>query len=363
MIAPERRRVLLDTIEAQRLGCELSGSPLSAEVLAAVAADVAADGPYADLLDDLATARMGEAVLLRLLAGLHGLVLAGDAPDLAAHYPSVGGAPGRELADAVRAAATGHAEALARRVGEGVQTNEVGRSATLVGGYLEAARTGRPLRILEIGASAGLNLLVDRYRYVGREGAFGPPDSPLVFAHPWVADEPELSVPLEVVERRGCDRSPIDASTPEGRRRLRSFVWADQLDRLARLDAALAVAAADPPTVDRAAAGPWLEEQLAVPVPGRTTVVAHSIVLQYLELDERRRAVAAIERAGRAATEAAPLCWLRLEPGGDQAELRLTRWPGGGTRRLARSSYHGPPVVWRPGPVVDDDPGARTPRR
>ena len=67
MIAPERRRVLLDTIEAQRLGCELSGSPLSAEVLATVAADVAADGPYADLLDHLATARIGEAVLLRLL--------------------------------------------------------------------------------------------------------------------------------------------------------------------------------------------------------------------------------------------------------------------------------------------------------
>ncbi|MCB0971710.1 MAG: DUF2332 family protein, partial [Acidimicrobiales bacterium] len=129
------------------------------------------------------------------------------------------------------------------------------------------------------------------------------------------------------------------------------FVWADQLDRLARLDAALEVARADPPTIDRTSAAPWLEEHLARPAPGLATVVVHSIVLQYLTRDERGRAVAAIEAAGAAATDDAPIWWLRLEPGGDQAELRVTRWPGGATRRLARSSYHGPPVVWQPGPV------------
>ena len=363
MTPDERRRTLLDTIEAQRLGCELSGSPLSAAVLSAVAGDVAAGGTYAALLDQVAAAPIGDAALLRLLAGLHGLVLAGDAPELARHYPSVGGTPGRELADAVLDAGAAHGEVLAARLRQGVQTNEVGRSATLLGGYLEAARGGRPLRVLEVGASAGLNLLVDRYRYVGRHGSFGPPDSPLSFDRPWVGEEPELSTPIEVVERRGCDRAPIDATDPAGRARLRSFVWADQLDRLARLDAALEVAQAGPPALDRSAAAPWIERQLATPTPGRTTVVVHSIVLQYLDADERQRFVAAVERAGRAATDEAPLCWLRLEPGGDQAELRLTRWPGGATQRLARSSYHGPPVVWQPGPGVVGDPVAPPPSR
>ena len=104
----ERHRTLLDAIEAQRLGCELSGSPLSADILAAVAADVAAGGAYADLLDEVATAPMGDAALLRLLGGLHELVLAGEQPDLAVHYPSAGGVPGPGLAEAVLAAVPAH---------------------------------------------------------------------------------------------------------------------------------------------------------------------------------------------------------------------------------------------------------------
>ncbi|MCB0972705.1 MAG: DUF2332 domain-containing protein, partial [Acidimicrobiales bacterium] len=229
MIDAAGKRTLLDTIEAQRFGCELSGSPLSAEVLATVAAEVTADGPYGQLLEPVATAPIGDAALLRLLGGLHGLVLAGRAPALAAHYPSVGGTPGPRLADAVRAAAVEHAPELAEALRRGVQTNEVGRSATLIGGLLEIGAEGRPVRLLEVGASAGLNLLGDRYRYVGRTGAWGPEASPLRFDRPWFADEPDLASGLEIAERRGCDRAPIDATDPEGRRRLRSFVWADQL--------------------------------------------------------------------------------------------------------------------------------------
>ncbi len=103
---------------------------------------------------------------------------------------------------------------------------------------------------------------------------------------------------------------------------------------------------ADPPVVDRASAPEWLVAQLAEGRPGCTTVVAHSIMFQYLSDDGRRAMLAAIDEAGQAATEDAPFAWLRLEPGGDQAELRLTTWPGGTTHLLGRSSYHGPPVVW-----------------
>ena len=341
------RRDLLEVIEAQRLGCELAGSPLYAAVLDAVAADVARQGPIAGLLAPLADAPFGDAVLLRLLAGLHALVLEGEAPELAAHYPSVGGAPGPTLAVAVHRTVAAHRAELAAHLEEGVQTNEVGRSATLLGGYLEVARHGLPLRVLELGASAGLNLLFDRYRYLDRERSFGPVDSPLAFDRPWFGGGPDLDLPLEVVERSGCDLAPIDPTTPAGRLRLRSFVWADQPERLARLDAALEVARAHPPTVEQADATVWLADRLRDPRPGCVTVVSHAIVFQYLSAEGRKDLLAVLDGAAARATDEAPLAWLRLEPGGDQAELRLTTWPGGTTRLLATSAYHGPPVAWR----------------
>ena len=101
-----------------------------------------------------------------------------------------------------------------------------------------------------------------------------------------------------------------------------------------------------PAPVDEADAPQWLADQLAEPVPGTATVVVHSIMFQYLSLDSRRALVDAIEHAGRAAAPDAPVAWLRMEPGGDQAEVRLTTWPGNVARLLATSSYHGPPVRW-----------------
>jgi hypothetical protein len=347
-LRPAERGALLAVVETQRLGCELAGSPLYAEVLQAVAHDLDRNGPCAAVLAGVADAPFGDAVLLRYLAGLHRLALAGEAPELAAHLPSAGGHPGRGLAAAVVAATEAHAPTLVAALGEGVQTNEVGRSASLLGGFLEVARAGLPLRVLEVGASAGLNLLFDRYRYEAGEDAFGPADSPLRFVEPWVSRAPDLATPVDVAARRGCDAAPIDPSSPEGRLRLRSFVWPDQLDRLARLDAALSVVdRVGAPVVDRAGAAAWASAQLADPAPGVATVLTHSIVLQYLDPLERATLVAAIESAGARADDRAPLAWLRLEPGGDQAELRLTTWPGGHTRVLATSAYHGPPVLWR----------------
>jgi len=341
------RSSLLETIETQRLGCELAGSPLYAAILDVVSADVARAGPVGAVLEPVASAPFGDAVLLRLLAALHLLVLDGRAPRLATQFPSVGGSADDRLGAAVLATVEAHADEIAACLREGVQTNEVGRSAALLGGFIEVARLGLPLRVLEVGASAGLNLLFDQYRYVHGDGSFGPVDSPLRFDHPWFARAPDLSVPVAVVERRGSDIAPIDVATAAGRRRLKSFVWADQLDRLARLDAALDVAAEAPPRIDRAAAPSWLAGQLSTPVADACTVVVHSIMFQYLSATERHDMVDHIEAAGGAASPSEPVAWLRLEPGGDQAELRLTVWPGGRTRVLATSAYHGPPVVWR----------------
>jgi hypothetical protein len=347
---PKGPSSLLEVVEAQRSGCELVGSALYAATLAVVAADLIRGGPLARPLAPVADAPFGDAVLLRLLAGLHRLVLEGRAPELAAHYPSVGGRepPGAALGPALRSVAERHAATLAADMALGVQTNEPGRSATLLGGYLAvAAERGLPIEVLEVGASAGLNLLFDRYRYLDVDQAFGPPDSPLAFERPWYGGGPDLSVALAVADRAGCDLAPLDPTAPADRQRLRSYVWADQLGRLARLDAALEVAATGAPRVERADAVRWLEGRLGRRSSGRTTVVVHSIVLQYLAPGDRRRLVELVEAAGTDATPEAPLAWLRMEPGGDQAELRLTTWPGGRSRLLATSAYHGPPVVWR----------------
>jgi hypothetical protein len=140
-----------------------------------------------------------------------------------------------------------------------------------------------PLRVLEIGSSAGLNLRWDRYRYDGgADGTgFGPVNSPVRLTGGYHAPAPRLDVLAMVAERRGCDASPLDATAREDQLTLKSFVWPEQADRLARLDAALQVAERVPAPVDRADAGEWVEAQLAddSAAAGTATVVFHSIVV------------------------------------------------------------------------------------
>jgi hypothetical protein len=329
-----------------------AASPLYAAVLDAVIADVVAGGACRAVLEPHRDDPFGSALGLRFLGAVHRLVLAGRAPGLAAHYPTMGGRPGDpvEVGAAFVAAVAGHAEEIGRGVRVPVQTNEPGRSASLLGGFLAVARATRlPLRVLELGASAGLNLRWDHFGYEGGGQRFGPVDSPLQFRDPFAGLGPDLSVTAPVAERRGCDPNPIDPSGTEGRALLRSFVWPDQLHRLERLDAAIAVAAAVPVVIDRARAGPWLDDRLARPVPGTATVVVHSVMMQYLTAAERQQVRARLARAGDRAAPRAPLAWLRMEPGGPVAEVRLTTWPGGRTRLLATSTFHGPPVTWRAG--------------
>ncbi|MGH7965928.1 MAG: DUF2332 family protein, partial [Candidatus Binatia bacterium] len=155
-----------------------------------------------------------------------------------------------------------------------------------------------------------------------------------------------FDVRAEVVERRGCDASPVDPCSTEGRLTLMSYIWADQLPRFARLRGALEVVQQIPAVVEQADASDWLAAQLDNAATGRATVVFHSIVMQYLTEAGRERVRQALEQAGKSATAAAPLAWLRMEPDGTYAEVRLTSWPGGEERLIATAGYHGQPVQW-----------------
>ncbi|MCW2665180.1 MAG: hypothetical protein JWN57_142 [Frankiales bacterium] len=333
--------------------CRLHGSPLTAALLTGAADELAIRGPVADLLQPLAGDPRGGVPSLRFAGARHRLVLERRAPALARHYPSVGGsAPPEQVWPAAREAVAEHRAELARSVRRPVQTNEVGRSAALYGGLLRlTGATGRPVRLLEIGASGGLNLRVEHFAYETAAGVLGDPRSPVRLQDPWRGRAPDPG-PLTVVERTGCDPAPLDPTSEADRLTLTSYVWADQVDRLDRLRGAMEVAARVPATVTGEPASAFLQRELAEPVPDAVTVVWQSVVRQYLAPDERERVTALLAQAGARASPEAPLAWLALEPeqvgAGEYAfRLTLTTWPGGEHRVLADCLGHGPPVTWR----------------
>jgi hypothetical protein len=341
---------LVAAFRTQARGCELTGSPIYADLLDRAADDVARGGLFADLVSTYRGVPMLDALPLRVLAAVHAMVLGGRAPGLAAFYPSAQGhfeadAAWRALCDLCDAHRTElqHAAATLR-----VQTNEVRRSAVLAPGFLRvAARTGLPLRIREIGSSAGLNLIFDRYGYELGSHRLGDADSPLQLTASWDGGTPDLAATLRVASRRGCDVAPFEVRDPQHRLRLESFIWPEQLERLARLRAAIAVALRDSPTIDRAGAGDWVEAQAAEPARGVATVFFHSVVWWYIPEAERARITSAIEAAGARATRDAPVAWLRMEGSRvEETELRLRLWPDGADTHLANAHWHGASVRW-----------------
>jgi hypothetical protein len=275
-------------------------------------------------------------------------VLQGKAPQLAACYPSAGGDSGCDgLWQRFRTVVDEHAAVLREMVQRPVQTNEVGRCAPLLGGFLEIAqRTALPLRLLEVGAAGGLILRWDQYRYEAKDEGWGDPHSPVRICGAFGDFHPPFDVPVKITERRGCDASPIDPCTEDGRLTLESYVWPDQVERLRHLAAAIEVAGRVPARVEQANAADWVEAALADSVSGVATVVYHSIVWQYLSNRDRARFKRVLAASGQATTAHNPLAWLRLEPANDVAEVRLQLWPGCEDRLLARSGFHGKPVQW-----------------
>ncbi|HEX5046194.1 MAG TPA: DUF2332 family protein [Gammaproteobacteria bacterium] len=290
---------------------------------------------------------------LRLAGALNALARSGRDRDLTAAYPPHGIPHRTTLAFVLRHVLAEHAAEIAGFLEHAPQTNEVGRSAVLIGGFLEIAkRTGLPLALFEIGASAGLNLLADRFRYRLSGAELGPPDARLTLAPEWTGPLPPLDARLGVQSRRGCDVSPIDVRDAAQRERLECYVWPDQPERLARLEAAIATAlAAEPFAVDQADAADWVETRLPAAAPeGVARVLFHSIVWSYLPEATRERIRSHLDAVGGAATAARPLAWLRFElaPSTEaKTEIRLTTWPGGGDEVLGDAHPHGAAIRWR----------------
>ncbi len=343
-MAEAPQQAIAAQLQWQADACRMIGSPLYAGLLERAVADVEDAGPTWEILrgheDDPRFSVLG----LRLLGAVNRLVLTGREPALAEAYRA-----GRvaEAWEQLREVLRRNAAELRGSIEQPVQTNEVGRCCALLFGFLAvSAETGLPLRLLEVGASAGLNLRWDRYRYRANGFSWGRAEASLEleFELDGQPPSPDLPQSVEIASRQGCDATPIDPSTAEGRLSLLTYVWPDQHERIARMEAALEVADGMPIALDREAAAAWAGRMLAEPAPGQATVLYHSIVSQYLSGGERAALFDGIREAGERASAGAPLAWLRMEPNDDRANLDLNVWPGGEERRLARVGYHGTPV-------------------
>lgn len=334
---------------AQARVCAEMGSPFTSRLCALVAERMAPGDPVADRVLGWPgdPSNRADALPLRLAGALHGLVIEGRDAGLAAVYPPQH-ADDDALWTAVVAACAAHAGYLLARLDGPPQTNEPQRSAALAPGFLTvAALTGLPLATSELGASAGLNMVWDRFAYRFGAAEWGDPASPVRIAPDWQGPLPPLPA-VPVAERAGCDRTPPDPAREADRQRLLSFVWADQGARMARTAAAIGLAAAAGVRVATADAVDWLAARLAEPRPDRAHVVCHSIFWQYLDPARRERTAALLAAAGARADARAPLAWLRMEGDGQApgAAITLTVWPGGETRLLGRTDFHGAWVRW-----------------
>lgn len=325
--------------------------------LRGMADDLESGGPTQRVVRGYEEAPPGAVIQLRLLAGVFRLVLTGRAPELLPYYACLGGVePPAAAWPAMRRVIEAHPDELHEALAIAPQTNEVGRSVALLVGMFDLATASGcdRVRLWELGASAGLNQLVARFRVETDDWSWGPEQSPvrlLGAVHGSV-----VPVALDVVEARGCDLDPVDATSDQGRLRLTSFVWPFDVHRHERLAGALRLAAAHPPTVDRASAADWLVAQLAeLSTDSDTlTVVWHSVTQLYWPATEVAAVRATLSAYGRDRRVAE----VGLEYAADsdpegKPEVRTTFWAGDGRppreRLLGTAHDHGIPV--RVGPV------------
>jgi hypothetical protein len=232
----------------------------------------------------------------------------------------------------------------------GVQTNEVQRSWMLLPCFLELARrTGvETLDLIELGPSAGFNLVWDRYGYRYEQGRWGPNGASLALSGEERRPVPGelLRVAPRVRNRRGVDISPIDVTRPEQALLLKSFVWADQTARLDRLDRAIETLRADPPDLEQGDVIQRLPELLAERELGALTVVVATAVIGYLGQEGRDHVAASLEAAGRQF----PLAFVWSgQPRPDEHRyfgLWLRLWPEGEEVLLAHAGFHGQWLEW-----------------
>ncbi|MEZ5928133.1 MAG: DUF2332 family protein [Parvularculaceae bacterium] len=328
--------------------CRAMSAPFTAALLDACAESYKARGSIHDLVKDWEGEPRAGALGLRVIGAVQAAARATGTGELAALFSAPPSEP-QNLRRLIEDAATENLPLFKDFARRAVQTNEVLRAAALLGGFLEIAKqTSLPLELFEVGASGGLLLGWDRYRYEFGAFAWGK-EGGLRLKAEWKGEQPDWPAKVDVANRRGCDINPIDYDDPEAVLRASSYFWAEQDERRERFLAAVAATRGLGITVDKANAGDWLSERLTARTPGRAAVVYHSVMIQYLSEADRSAMEAAIAAAAERATQETPFARLRFEP--DPVDVLrfavdLTLWPGGKKLRLAYAHPHAAWVEW-----------------
>jgi len=341
-------------LDWQASHAEENGAPCTARVIRALAKVRGGDTATGRRIANWQGLTLKDAMPLRMTGGLHYLLLSGEDDRLARVYSAQitdQGQIDRLVCELVERYDT----QLLPWLDGPPQTNEAGRSASIMAGLLWLAQhvTAR-FELFELGASAGVNTMIDRYHYRLGETEAGPSSSPMRIEPEWRGDAG--SPPpgdFEIVSVRGCDVAPIDLSDEDSALRLKSYVWPDAPARMARIDAAIELASANPPKLVKADAGEFVTDMLARPqASGTTRAMFHSIMWQYMPAETQDGITRAFEEAGARATPDRPLAWISLEtdPATFRHELKVRRWTGEGadgeTVLLSHAHPHGAWVEW-----------------
>ena len=280
-----------------------------------------------EILELLTGRRPGQQASYLFFGAVHYLLLRGARHPLAGYYPSLAG-PAHAAAGPAHAAADPatagpalqdfcrlHREELAGLIATRlVQTNVVKRAAALrLALSAIRPRCGpRPVHLIEVGASAGIHLHADRFRYVVGGRAFGPANSAVTIETEWrgPGPPPDLDNVPPIASRTGVDLHPVPVTDPDERLWLRALVWPENQHAASLLTAALDGIAADPPPViagDAIDVCPDLGRNLP---PGEPRVVFHAATRMHVPPHRRAAFDAAIDSIGRDG----PLYHAWLEP-------------------------------------------------
>lgn len=339
-----------EAIAWQASHSQRAGAPITARVIRAEQAIIAAGTQVGMRMANWPGLSLEDAMPLRVAGALHFLHLTGQAPELAPVY-------GGEVAD--QAAVDAIVAKVAARFDEALlpwldgppQTNEAGRSASVMAGLLWlSGKLGPRFELIEIGASAGINTMMARYFYDLGGTTAGPVDSPMRVVPEWRGSPPPANA-VEITQVKGCDIAPVDLTDPGEAQRLKAYIWADATERMERMEVAVALAKAEKPDLVAMDAADFVRQRLTDPqAPGTTRVLFHTVMWQYLPQATRDTIRAMMDEAGRSATPEKPLAWLRVETNRAtfRHELTVKYWPAGETVvQLAEAHPHGAWVAWQ----------------
>jgi hypothetical protein len=337
-------------IMVQAEHCRRNNAPVTARIVTGQLSVIQGNTAVGKRIANWPGLPLEDALPLRLTGGLHHLHLTGADDRLGPVYR--GEITHQADVDAlIVAIVKDHDARLLPWLDGPPQTNEAGRSANFMAALLWLSpKVGSQFELNELGASAGINSMMDRYHFDLGGVIIGSENSPMRIRPDWRGPPPPDS-PVTIAQIQGCDQAPIDLSDPTSALRVKSYVWPENLDRLARMDAAIDLAAKQPPNVVKADALDWVLQRLSTPqTPHVVRIFNHSIVWQYIPEDRRQKIRTAIENAGRNATPERPLAWIMLETNREtfKHELSVKYWPGPDTwHLLAEAHAHGAWIDWR----------------